>query len=77
MAIKASSFKRWCGENISPQSWTRICLKRVDELREKGYSLQEMEHLDPDIDVDDEMLADLNSALNELYEMQVDKSQLV
>ena len=72
MAIKASSFKEWCTENISPQSWTRICLKRVDDIRAKGHTLKEMEDLNPDIEIDDELLDALNSALSELYEMKVD-----
>ena len=76
MAIKASSFKNWCTENISPQSWTRICLKRVDEIRSKGYTLKEMEDLNPDIEMDDELMESLNSALSELYEMTVDESLL-
>ena len=76
MAIKASSFKNWCTENISPQSWTRICLKRVDEIRGKGLTLKEMEDLSPDIEIDDELVEALNSALSELYEMTVDESLL-
>lgn len=76
MAIKASSFKNWCTDNISPQSWTRICLKRVDELRVKGLALNQMEDLNPDIDIDDELLESLNSALFELYEMKVDEASL-
>jgi hypothetical protein len=77
MGVKASNFKNWCTDNISPQSWTRICLKRVDELRGKGYSLQEMEDLTPDVDLDDEMVDLLNSALNDLYEMTVDEESLL
>ncbi|MEQ9467233.1 MAG: hypothetical protein RLN88_07455 [Ekhidna sp.] len=76
MAIKASSFKNWCTENISPQSWTRICLKRVDDIRSKGYTLKEMEDLNPDIEMDDELMESLNSALSELYEMTVNESLL-
>ena len=77
MTIKASSFKHWCTENISPQSWTRICLKRVDEIRKKGHTLKEMEDLSPDIDMDDELVDALNSALSELYEMTVDENSLL
>ncbi len=77
MGVKASNFKQWCSENISPQSWTRICLKRVDELRDKGYTLKEMENLTPDVDLDDEMLESLNSALDELYEMKVGEEELL
>ncbi len=73
---KASSFKQWCTDNISPQSWTRICLKRVDDIRQKGYTLKEMEDLNPDIEMDDELMDSLNSALSDLYEMTVDENIL-
>ncbi len=77
MEIKASNFKNWCTENISPQSWTRICLKCVDDLRAKGFNLKQMEDLNPDVDLDSEILAKLNEALEALYEMSVDESLLV
>ena len=73
---KASSFKNWCTNNISPQSWTRICLRCVDEIRSKGHTLNEMEDLSPDIEIDDELLEALNTALSELYEMKVDEELL-
>jgi len=73
---KASSFKNWCTENISPQSWTRICLRCVDEIREKGHTLKEMEDLAPDIEIDDELLEALNAALTQLYEMEVNEELL-
>ena len=74
--VKASNFKAWCTENISPQSWTRICLKCVDEVRGKGYTLKEMEDLDPDIDLDEGLLESLNQALQDYYDMKVDESVL-
>lgn len=73
---KASNFKTWCTDNISPQSWTRICLKCVDQIRAKGHTLKEMEDLDPDIEIDNELLEALNTALFNLYEMKVDESEL-
>jgi hypothetical protein len=73
---RASSFKNWCTENISPQSWTRICLKCTDLIREKGHTLKQMEDLDPDIEMDEELLEALNNALSELYEMKVDDALL-
>lgn len=76
MAVKAINFKNWCIENISPQSWTRICLKCVDEVRKKGYSLKEMEELASEIDLDTELLNALNKALDELYEMEIEESLL-
>jgi len=77
MAVKASNFKNWCNENISPQSWTRICLKCLDQLRERGYNLKQMEALEEDFDLDAELLGSLNAALGELYEMSVDEELLV
>lgn len=77
MSVKASNFKNWCTDNISPQSWTRICLKRVDELRDKGFSLQEMEDLTPDVDLDNETVELLNAALNDLYDLTVDEESLL
>lgn len=76
MAVKASNFKNWCTENISPQSWTRICLRCVDEIRSKGHTLKEMEDLTTDIDLDTELLNALNKALDALYEMKVEESLL-
>ncbi|MEP5613408.1 MAG: hypothetical protein ABJP45_14245 [Cyclobacteriaceae bacterium] len=78
MAVKASNYKNWCTENISPQSWTRICLKCVDKIRSKGYSLKDMEELTAtnDIDLDTELLNALNKALDDLYETQVEISLL-
>lgn len=76
MATKASSFKNWCTANISPQSWTRICLKSVDSIRSKGHTLKEMEDLNPDIEMDDELMDVLNAALSELYEMTVNDESL-
>lgn len=76
MAVKASNFKSWCTQNISPQSWTRICLKNVDKIREKGHTLKAMEDLDPDIEIDEDLLDSLNSSLSDLYEMTVDEELL-
>lgn len=76
MAVKASNFKSWCTQNISPQSWTRICLKNVDKIREKGLTLKAMEDLDPDIEIDEDLLDSLNSSLSALYEMTVDEELL-
>jgi hypothetical protein len=77
MQIKASNFKNWCTDNISPQSWTRICLKCVDSIRAKGYTLKQMEDLEPDAELDAELLADLSKALEALYEMSVDENLLI
>lgn len=75
--VAASAFKGWCRENISPQSWTRICLRCVELVRTKGFTLDEMEELNPDIDLDEEMMEALNTALYDLYEMTVKEAELV
>ena len=77
MAVKASNFKNWCTENISPQSWARISLKCMEELRQHGLSLKQMEDPNPDFDLEPKLLEALNKALSELYEMSVDESLLV
>ena len=38
--------------------------------------MKEMEDLDPDIDIDSDLLEALNNALHEYYEMKVDEEQL-
>lgn len=77
MEVKASNFKNWCTKNISPQSWTRICLKCVDEIRAKGYKLKEMEDLDVEIYIDDDLLKSLNIALSEYYAIKVNEESLM
>ena len=77
MIIKASNYKNWCTENISPQSGTRIGLKCVDLLRSHGLSLKQMENPDPDFDLPEDLLEQLNEALMQLYELSVDESLLI
>ncbi|MEM6735643.1 MAG: hypothetical protein AAGC64_00545 [Bacteroidota bacterium] len=48
----------------------------MDIVREKGYSLKQMEKLDPDIEIDNDLLEALNDALFEFYEMKVNESEL-
>jgi len=77
MAVKASNFKNWCTENISPQSWTRISLKCLTQVRENGLTLKEMEDVDPDFDIPPALVESLHEALQELYDMQVEDSLLI
>lgn len=77
MVVKASNYKNWCTENISPQAWARIVLRCVSQVRERGISLKQMEETNPDFDIDPDLLDSLNDALAELYEMSVDESLLV
>ncbi len=77
MVIKASNYKNWCTENISPQAWTRIVLKCLTIVRERGLTLNQLGDADPDIDLDMELLEALNEALAEIYDLTVDESLLV
>ncbi|MEO9477761.1 MAG: hypothetical protein ABJG41_19605 [Cyclobacteriaceae bacterium] len=77
MVIKASSYRNWCTENISPQSWTRLVLKCLTQFRDRGFTLGQMESMESDFDLDAELLESLNQALEELYDMEVDEALLV
>ncbi|MEM6644315.1 MAG: hypothetical protein AAF616_15155 [Bacteroidota bacterium] len=48
----------------------------MNEIRDAGHSLKQMEELDPDIDLEENLVASLNEALFELYEMSVDANEL-
>lgn len=74
MGIKASNYRNWCTENISPQSWTRIVLKCHALVKDRGLALSDMEEGGVDSDIDNELFEALNEALKELYEMTVDKA---
>lgn len=77
MAVKASNYKNWCTENISPQSWTRIVLKCVSEVRENGLTLGQLENPEPDFDIPAPLLESLNGALQALYDTEVEESLLI
>ncbi|MFT6867127.1 MAG: hypothetical protein ACJA08_001966 [Cyclobacteriaceae bacterium] len=77
MVIKASNYKNWCTDNISPQAWTRIVLKCLSLVRERGLTLGQLGDADPDIDLDMELLEALNDALAEIYDLTVDESLLI
>lgn len=76
MAIKASKFQAWCVDNITPQSWARICLKCTDILRDNGYNLSSLQNLESDIDLDGEVLDAMKAALTELYDMQLEEDAI-
>ena len=76
MAVKAESFKNWCSENISPQSWARIVLKSLEVVREEGLTLKKLEEPDPGLELSDRIVEALNNALEELYETRVEDNVL-
>jgi hypothetical protein len=76
MAIKASSYKNWCTDNISPQAWPRILLKSLDEVRAQGFNLKELENPVEDLTLNESLMASLNNALEELYQTKVEEDLL-
>ncbi len=70
--MKAADAKNWCIENITPQSWSRIVLKTLPELRSKGLDLKEIENPSDDLVLSDEIVTILNGALEALYQMKLE-----
>ncbi len=73
MEVKAITYKNWCTENISPQSWTRITLKSLDAIRAAGYNLKDLENPNDSIVLSGDLLNAYNKVLNELYEVSVEQ----
>lgn len=69
--MKAINYKNWCIDNITPQSWPRIVLKSIPELREIGVDVSGLQDPTDDMELSDEALSILNKWMDELYELQV------
>ena len=76
MAVKASNFKNWCTENITPQSWPRIVLKSIPELRDLGVDTKGLQEPADDLMLNDEVVEVLNKWLSELYDVKVQEEVL-
>jgi len=74
--VKAINFKNWCLENISPQSWSRIVLKTVPALRERGLDWKEIENPSDDLVLDDHTLEILKGGLDQIYQISVETETL-
>lgn len=74
MAVKAISYKNWCTENISPQSWVRIVLKSTDIIRSEGFKIKEIEEPEQDLELSDAIYNSLSEALEQLYEMKAQEN---
>ena len=74
--VKATNFKNWCTENITPQSWPRIILKAIPELREKGVDTAGLQEPDDSIMLSEDIIEILNKWLTELYDVQVKEEVL-
>ena len=72
MTTTTINYKNWCTENITPQSWARICLKSIDSVRAANISLKEIQEPSNDLELPSEVLAELNANLLELYDMKME-----
>jgi len=75
--IKVINCKNWCEENITPMAWPRVVLRVVPELRQKGYSVKEMENPTDSVTVDEETFKIFNEALKTIYEMEIPQAVAV
>jgi hypothetical protein len=76
MAVKATSFRNWCMDNISPQSWPRVLLKSIDALRVDGFQLKDLEDPSSDVILSPQLLEALSKALNEIYDIEIEEGLL-
>lgn len=74
--VKAINFKNWCTENITPQSWPRIVLKSIPELRDLGVDTKGLQEPADDLMLNDEVVEVLNKWLSELYDVKVQEEVL-
>ena len=58
-------------------AWPRVVLRVVPELRQKGYSVKEMENPSADVTVDEETFKLFNEALKTIYEMEIPQAVAV
>lgn len=70
--MKAIKIKSWCIDNITPQSWSRIVLRALPELRKMGLELKEVENPNEDLELSEEAIAILDRVMNDLYELSID-----
>lgn len=74
--MKAINYKNWCFENITPQSWPRIVLKSIPELRDIGVDVSGLQDPADDLELSDEALSILNKWMDELYELKVKEDMI-
>ncbi len=74
--MKAINYKNWCIDNITPQSWPRIILKSIPELRDMGIDVAGLQDPTDDLELSDEALSVLNKWMDQLYELQVKEDMI-
>lgn len=71
--MKAIKIKNWCLANITPQSWSRIVLRTLPQLREHGLDLKEVENPDDKLVLSDDVMEILEAAMDDLYQLKIDE----
>ena len=74
--MKAINYKNWCIDNITPQSWPRIVLKSIPELRDMGIDVAGLQDPSDDLELSEEVLSILNKWMDQLYELQVKEDMI-
>ena len=73
---KAINFKNWCTQNISPQAWSRIVLRSIPQIREKGLDMKELDNPSDNLNLDEEVMNMLTKSLDDLYQMKIESEVL-
>ncbi len=68
--------KQWCERDLSPMAWQRIALQAYARLRDKGYSIKELQNPPADMNLEGEDLAAICDAIRELYKTDVPLNDL-
>jgi len=71
--MKAVRIKNWCLENITPQSWSRIVLRILPELRSRGFELKDVENPSEDLELPDDLVQIIENTIDELYQLKIDE----
>ena len=72
--MKAARIKNWCLENITPQSWSRIVLRILPELRSRGYELKDVENPSEDLELPDDLVQIIENTIDDLYQLKIDQT---
>lgn len=76
MEVRALTIKNWCLDNITPQSWSRIVLRALPQLRELGLDLKEVENPTEDMILSVEAVAIIEQTLDDLYQLKIPNEEL-
>ena len=69
--MKALIIKEWCDENITPVAWQRVTMKVLTHLREKGFTLAELEKPTESLLLPPETVTLIKQTISEMYQIEV------